>query len=114
MPVSATAIVGWLGSLVPACSEPLRGPGADGLKRTVRVRLLPAPIDTGRVGAPTIEKSAAPPIDREFTVKPHTPALPMVSGRSRTLGEVRLSVATPAKSSALKPSVALGAPTVPV
>src|SRR4051794_9552022 len=59
-PVSVTGVLGFTGSLVPIVSTAgPRGPGPDGLNRTVSARLLPAPIATGNEGAPTIEKSAA-------------------------------------------------------
>src|SRR6185437_12445864 len=116
LPVRATVFDGLTGSLVPTLSVAERAPAALGLKRTVSVKLDAFAIETGRTGAPTIEKSPAfgPVIESDVRLSAQLPVLPMVTVRSAELGEVRLSVATPLKSSAFELIVTFAAPTVPL
>src|SRR6478672_8681557 len=103
LPVNATT-VGERGAPGVRVSVPVRSPGADGLKRTTMVALLPGAIVNGSDGAPTMEKSPplGPPIVRlPPMVTPQVPVFDRTIERSLVEGDVRSSTATPPKSSAV-------------
>ena len=86
------------------------------MKRKVSVKLLPFAIETGKPATPMIVKSPAfvPATARETKFNVQLPVLPIVNVWTTVDGEVRSSVATPPKSSALEPSVTFGEPADPV